>query len=168
MSRRNGVVPVVASGTATAVKLLVATLAFAGAYVGVGAANGGAPATGAGTRTVTLSARAVPVTTALVPRAGVVTVSQRSLAPCEKRLRARGVVRNPAPDQVVLYGWRLQRWSHVKKTWRTYLSSSSGFTGPAMTTEWRPDVVGNPGWYRVELTVRGGKPVRSERFRISC
>ncbi|MEU8383525.1 hypothetical protein [Streptosporangium sp. NPDC048865] len=66
MSPRSSVAPVVASGTASAVKLLVATLAFAGAYFGVEATYGApAPAPAVATaqapaRTVELSSRAMP------------------------------------------------------------------------------------------------------------
>jgi hypothetical protein len=26
----------------------------------------------------------------------------------------------------------------------------------------------NPGWYRVELTIEGTEPIKSDRFQVSC
>ncbi|MER5644528.1 hypothetical protein [Streptosporangium sp. NPDC002524] len=68
MSPRSSVAPVMASGTASAVKLLVATLAFAGAYLGVEATYGTPAQVPAGAaaqepvRTVELSSRSMPAT----------------------------------------------------------------------------------------------------------
>ncbi|WP_436759064.1 hypothetical protein [Streptosporangium sp. V21-05] len=68
MSPRSSVAPMMASGTASAVKLLVATLAFAGAYLGVEATYGtparipAGAAAQAPVRTVELSSRSMPAT----------------------------------------------------------------------------------------------------------
>ncbi|MBG0832537.1 hypothetical protein HS041_33070 [Planomonospora sp. ID67723] len=175
MSLRSSVTPVVASGTASAVKLLVAALAFTGAYVGVEAsqnASGQARASAVAdsqVQTVTLSAEAMPVTTAKTPESGVITVSAvASPRPCEKPYRAQSVIDNADPDGTVSYGWRLERWSPAAKKWRTYLTSHSGFTGGAQSVEWQPRIVNNPGWYRVKLSVSGGDVLNSEKFQVSC
>ncbi|MFF3440195.1 hypothetical protein [Streptosporangium sp. NPDC002721] len=116
MSPRSSVAPVVASGTASAVKLLIATLAFAGAYLGVEATYGTpAPApTGAAAqaqapvRTVELSSRSmqateqVPAATERVP-----AVAERASAVTERvsasgRLPASG--KAPASDEVTASG----------------------------------------------------------------
>ncbi|MBB5962348.1 hypothetical protein [Planomonospora venezuelensis] len=175
MSPRSSVTPVVASGTASAVKLLVATLAFTGAYVGVEAsqnASGQARASVVAdgpVQTVVLSAEEMPVTTAKTPKSGVITVSAvASAQSCEKPYRAQSVVDNADPEDTVSYGWRLERWSPAAKKWRTYLTSDSGFTGASRTVEWRPRIVNNPGWYRVKLSVSGGDVLNSEKFQVSC
>ncbi len=208
MSLRGRVTPVVASGTANVVKLLVATLAFTGAYVGVEASrtpavparasvSAGTAATGAtsagaanGTpvETVVLSSKAMPDSmphsapdsTTRVPAAGTVAVSPATDSGtvsvsqaadsevCDRPYRVRSVIDNPHPERTVSYGWRLQRWSEGSRTWRTYLSNNSGFTGRGQTVEWQPHVVGNPGWYRATLSVSDGTSLKSERFRISC
>ena len=62
----------------------------------------------------------------------------------------------------------MQRWSVTADAWKTYLTANSGFTGDHRTAEWETRVVANPGWYRVELTTRGGEPIRSERFQVAC
>ncbi|MFB9675790.1 hypothetical protein [Streptosporangium vulgare] len=68
MSPRSSVAPVMASGTASVVKLLIATLAFAGAYLGVEATYGTPARTPADAaaqapvRTVELSSRSMPAT----------------------------------------------------------------------------------------------------------
>jgi hypothetical protein len=193
MSPRSSVAPVVASGTASAVKLLIATLAFAGAYLGVDATHGTraqVPA-GAPVRTVELSSRSMPATeqvpapveqvlatgripaTGEVPAgkvmAGTVTVGAiDALGPCDRPYQARSVVGNDDPRDTVSYGWHLERWSPGLRRWQTYLGTWSGFTGESQTVEWQPRVVNNPGWYRVVLSVSGDAPLRSERFLVSC
>ncbi|MGJ6960436.1 hypothetical protein ACSDR0_00885 [Streptosporangium sp. G11] len=193
MSPRSSVAPVVASGTASAVKLLIATLAFAGAYLGVDATYGiqaQVPA-GASVRTVELSSRSMPSTaqvpapadqvlaTGRVPATGVpaagkvtagtVTVSAvDALGPCDRPYQAQSVVGNDDPRDTVSYGWHLERWSPGLRRWQTYLGTWSGFTGESQTVEWQPRVVNNPGWYRVVLSVSGDTPLRSEKFLVSC
>ncbi|WP_329084615.1 hypothetical protein [Streptosporangium sp. NBC_01469] len=171
MSPRSSVAPVVASGTVSAVKLLIATLAFAGAYLGVEATYG-IPAQPAGAaaqaRTVELSSRSMPAT-AQVPAPGTVTVSAvDALGPCDRPYQARSLVENNDPRATVSYGWRLERWSPGTRRWQTYLGIGSGFSGESQTVEWQPRVVNNPGWYRVVLSVSGDAPLRSERFLVSC
>ncbi|MEV7008073.1 hypothetical protein [Streptosporangium sp. NPDC051022] len=201
MSPRGSVAPVVASGTASVVKLLVATLAFTGAYVGVEASRTASAGAGAEApaQTVTLSSKAVPDSTAQdtslqkavfqntaaqdtvaqdtvaqdgaarVPAVGTVTVSPVTESePCDKPYRFQSVIDNPHPERAVSYGWRLQRWSEGSRSWRTYLSGNSGFTGRRQTVEWQPHVVDNPGWYRATLSVSGAPSLRSEKFRVSC
>jgi hypothetical protein len=152
---------VLASGTANAAKLFVAALTFTSAY----ASSAPEPS-----RTVTLAAQEVPVTEQLPAQAGKVTVNvvADGAADCAKSFVARSVAANPTPDQGVQYGWRLVRWSPAAKDWRTYLVEHDGFAGAAKTVEWRPRISGNPGWYRVELTVEGVKTVKSDRFQVSC
>ncbi|MEV1179117.1 hypothetical protein [Nonomuraea sp. NPDC049784] len=72
---------VLASGAKSAAKLLVAALAFTGAYAGFATAPDGAGATPEHVMTVTLSAREAPYTEQLEPR---VTVN-RSRAPKPSR-----------------------------------------------------------------------------------
>ncbi|MEU0517229.1 hypothetical protein [Streptosporangium sp. NPDC006007] len=196
MSPRSSVVPIVASGTASVVKLLVATLAFTGAYMGVEASQGASagaragitadtPATagttagmaedtvappwtaaGAPERTVVLSYASAEISTVA---AGTVTVIPLPAPePCDRPYRVQSVVDNPHPDGVVSYDWRLQRWSRDTRAWRTYLSGNSGFTGGSQVVEWRPHVVGNPGWYRVTLSISGAPALRSAKFLVSC
>jgi hypothetical protein len=81
MTPRSSVVPVVASGTATAVKLLVASLAFAGAYVGVEASTGGRPG------------QAQP--RAEAPSAGAATVAEGAVAAGGEETAARTGDRTP-------------------------------------------------------------------------
>ncbi|MBF8185929.1 hypothetical protein ITP53_09255 [Nonomuraea sp. K274] len=164
---------VLTSGTANAARLFVAALAFTSAYVGFSAYNNAGSAAAEPPRTVTLAARDLPITEQItepitVPaKAGEVFVSLvTGGADCLKTYVARGVVVNAG--QSVAYGWKLTRWSPATKTWRTYLVEYDGFAGDAKTVEWRPQVTGNPGWYRVELTAEGAKTVRSERFQVSC
>ncbi|GGS79041.1 hypothetical protein GCM10010156_42260 [Planobispora rosea] len=156
-------------------KLLVATLAFTGAYVGVEAsrdASGEAranAAAGAPVQTVTLSAESVPVTTGTVPAAGTVTVGAiTDTQGCAKPYRVQSVIENADPEKTVSYGWRLERWSVSGKSWRVYMASGSGFTGRSRTVEWEPRIVNNPGWYRVKLSVDGGDVLLSEKFQVSC
>ncbi|RCG27363.1 hypothetical protein DQ384_27090 [Sphaerisporangium album] len=173
--------PAMASGTATVFKLIVASLALTGAYFGaVAAQNGGRPGTAAGeapVRTVVLSSRAMPVQDAHVPEPGTVSVGLSGTGDdCRSVYHAQSVIDpGPAGDPVV-YDWRLARWSPSTRTWKTYLfSGPAGFMGARRTVEWYPHVVGNPGWYRVELSVRDGVEdgaalarVVSERFRVGC
>lgn len=176
MSPRSSVAPVVASGTASVVKLLVATLAFTGAYLGVEVshsasvpARAGVSAQSAPVRTVSLSSKSAPLVTAEAPAAGAITVDTLAgLRPCEKSYLIQGMVDNPHPESVVSYGWRLQRWSAATRNWRTYLTRNAGFAGPSQTARWRPSVIDNPGWYRAELSVSGGARLRSEKFLVSC
>ncbi|MEU4535257.1 hypothetical protein AB0G15_10355 [Streptosporangium sp. NPDC023825] len=193
MSPRSSVAPMVASGTASAVKLLVATLAFAGAYLGVEATHGtqaripAGAAAQAPVRTVELSSRSMPVTeqvpaatervsaTSEVPAAGAVTApgtvtvsALDALGPCDRPYQVRSVVHNDEPRAAVSYGWRLERWSPGTRRWQTYLGTGSGFGGESQTVEWQPRIVNNPGWYRVVLSVSGDAPLRSERFLVSC
>lgn len=234
MSPRSSVVPIVASGTASVVKLLVATLAFTGAYMGVEASQGASAgaragitadtgttadttagmagdtvatpwtAAGAPERTVVLSYASAEISTvaadpaadstaeagtapqagtgeagtvaagaaigaARAPAVGTVTVSPLPAPePCDRPYRVQSVIDNPHPDGVVSYDWRLQRWSRDTRTWRTYLSGNSGFTGRSQVVEWQPHVVGNPGWYRVTLSISGAPALRSAKFLVSC
>ncbi|MEV0757621.1 hypothetical protein [Streptosporangium sp. NPDC050280] len=187
MSPRSSVAPVVASGVASALKLLVATLAFAGAYLGVEAAYGtpaqvtaGAPAQAqAPVRTVELSSRSMPATervpatvervSATIMTPGTVTVGAiDALGPCDRPYQAQSLVESDDPRATVSYGWRLERWSPGVRRWQAYLGTGSGFTGESQVVEWQPRVVNNPGWYRVVLSVSGEAPLRSERFLVSC
>ncbi|MER6175241.1 hypothetical protein [Streptosporangium sp. NPDC001681] len=181
MGSRSSVAPVVASGTASVAKLLVATLAFTGAYLGVETAYGTGARTPAGTestagtatrapaRTVVLSSQSVPATTEQAPVAGEVTVSELdAFGPCDRPYRVQGVVGNDDPRAAVSYGWRLERWSSKTHRWYAYLGTGSGFTGEAQTVEWQPRIVNNPGWYRAVLSVSGDAPLRSEKFRVTC
>jgi hypothetical protein len=171
MSTKSAVV--LATGTANAAKLFVAALAFTSAYVGFSAYDSAGSAAEP-VQTVTLSARELPITTSAQEgapaKAGKVTVSELADgAPgCAKTYAARSLVDNPKPGQTVLYGWKLSRWSASAKSWRTYLVDYSGFAGDGRNVEWRPEIVANPGWYRVELAVEGTKTVTSERFQVSC
>ncbi|MEV6033713.1 hypothetical protein AB0L65_21335 [Nonomuraea sp. NPDC052116] len=159
---------VLASGTTNAAKLIVAALAFTSAYIGFSAysAADGAPAA---VTTITLSAREVPVAEELAPAAqpGQVTLGDLAGA-CSGPLVARSVLVSPEPGRSVHYGWKLARWSPSTKSWRTYLVDYDGFVGAAQTVEWRPELSGDPGWYRVELSAKGVKTVTSDRFQVSC
>ncbi|GAA2876469.1 hypothetical protein GCM10010517_37650 [Streptosporangium fragile] len=190
MSPRSSVAPVVASGTASVVKLLVATLAFTGAYLGVESTRGDStqagrgPAAQAPVRTVILSSESMPATTEeaaaaatapepparRAPAKGVVTVSKLTASgSCTRPYRIRSVVGGDDPKAAVSYDWRLERWSPASRDWRIYLTASSGFTGGRQTVEWQPRVVNNPGWYRAVLSVSGKRtPLRSEKFLVSC
>ncbi|MFB9201059.1 hypothetical protein ACFFV7_07640 [Nonomuraea spiralis] len=171
MSSRSAVV--LAGGTANAVKLFVAALAFTSAYVGFSAYNNAGPAAEPA-RTVTLSAREVPITApageSAPAKAGEIALSaQNDGAPgCGRSFLARSLLVNPRPGETVLYRWRLSRWSPAAKAWRTYLMDHSGFAGAGQNVEWQPQVSGNPGWYRVELVTGSGATVTSERFQVSC
>ncbi|GAA2848632.1 hypothetical protein [Nonomuraea rubra] len=162
---------VLTSGTANAAKLFVAALAFTSAYVGFSAYSN-ASSTPQPATPVTLSARELPVTAPAeeLATAGKVTVSVLTDGGpgCAKSYVARSLVVNPGPDAAVSYRWRLARWSPSAREWRTYLADHDGFAAPERTVEWRPRVSGNPGWYRVELTVEGADPIASDRFQASC
>ncbi|MBG0815633.1 hypothetical protein [Planomonospora sp. ID82291] len=172
MSPRSSVVPVVASGTATVLRLLAATLVFAALYAGAETLGGSGRAEAAGperTRTVTLSAQAGGSAEERAPEPGTVAVDEiPSGGRCDRTYRARGAVGNPDPQDTVSYGWRLERWSPATRTWRTYLTEGAGFTGASRTAEWEPRIVGNPGLYRVRLSIDGGATLRSEKFMVSC
>lgn len=167
-----GLVPVMATGTATAFKLLIATLAAVGAYLGVAAHGTTAqkPSEHAPVRTVILSAQSLPIEARRVPQAGMVTVgAAHAGASCERSYRAQSVIDPGGPGDPVVYNWRLLRWSPAARKWRTYLfSGSAGFMGAQRTVEWHPRVDDNPGWYRVELVVSGKGVIVSEKFQISC
>ncbi|TDC09949.1 hypothetical protein E1267_05840 [Nonomuraea longispora] len=163
-----------ASGTANTAKLFVAALAFTSAYVGFSAYHSANSATQPVT-TITLSARETPISaparrTSPAAREGEVSVDAvpDGGAGCAGSYVARSVVVNPDPDQAVSYAWRLTRWSPAIRTWRTYLVDHDGSAAARRTVEWRPQMSGNPGWYRVELAVKGAATVRSERFEVSC
>jgi hypothetical protein len=170
-----GLVPIMASGTAAALKLLIATLAVAGAYFGVATPGSTGQEAGAGTtgtpvRTVVLSAQSVPIKARQIPEAGMVTVGAADVgASCERTYHAESVI-DPGPSgDPVMYEWRLRRWSPSSHAWKTYLfSGTAGFMGAQRTVEWHPRVMDNPGWYRVELTVSGKGVVVGEKFQISC
>ncbi|MEU8268691.1 hypothetical protein AB0B89_16160 [Sphaerisporangium sp. NPDC049002] len=166
-------VPIMAGGTATVFKLLVATLAVCGAYFGVSQGTTGpehAAESGTHVRTVVLSAQSLPIEARRVPEAGMVTVGAGDAgASCERTYHAQSVI-DPGPSgDPVDYDWRLLRWSSRAHAWKTYLySETAGFMGAQRTVEWHPRVVNNPGWYRVELTVSGKGVIVSEKFQISC
>lgn len=159
---------VLTSGSANAAKLFVAALAFTSAYVGFSAhsAAGGPPAA---VKTITLSAREVPVAEELAPAAqpGKVTLEGPAGA-CSGPLVARSVLVSPEPGRSVHYGWKLARWSPATKSWRTYLVDYDGFVGAEETVEWELGLSGDPGWYRVELSAKGVRTVTSDRFQVSC
>lgn len=166
---------VLASGTANAARLFVAALAFTSAYVGFSAYSNASSATEpAATEpaatAVTLSAREAPVTEELtIPvRPGEISLSALTGAGCAKSYVARSLVVNPDSAQGVQYRWRLARWSPAAKAWRTYVTEYDGFAGAARTVEWRPQISGNPGWYRVEVAAEGAETVKSDRFQVSC
>ncbi|GII84375.1 hypothetical protein Ssi03_23650 [Sphaerisporangium siamense] len=179
-----GLVPVVMSGTATVFKLIVASLAVAGAYFGaaavgpaVGTAKGTAEGTAAGrpaVKTVTLSSRAMPAEDTRLPRPGVVTAALAGAGPsCHRVYHVQSVI--DAAGEPIVYEWRLARWSPSARAWRTYLvSATAGFMGGQRTVEWYPRVVGNPGRYRAELSIRSGadagprRTVTGEGFQVSC
>ncbi|GAA0391946.1 hypothetical protein Acor_17900 [Acrocarpospora corrugata] len=157
--------PVLAGGTGTAAKLFLATLAAIGAYVGVGIAHV-APAEPV--RTITLSARSLPVEEALpAPAAGLVSVAALAGDPgCDNSYQVQTLV--PAAPDGVMYDWTLQRWSDNQRAWQNYLVTSGGFAdGDARTVRWNPRVVANPGTYRAVLAV-DGETYRSQKFQVSC
>ncbi|MFG1614455.1 hypothetical protein [Nonomuraea wenchangensis] len=162
-----------AGGTANAARLFVAALAFTSAYVGL-SAYGNARSAAAPVRTVTLSAREMPIARPLVAatptsaRAGAVTVTADGAAGCAPSYVARSLLTEAAPGQGALYRWRLSRWSPATGTWRTFLTEHGGFAAGERAVEWRPRISGNPGWYRVEVLAEGAAPARSDRFLVSC
>ncbi|MEV6985510.1 hypothetical protein AB0M95_30205 [Sphaerisporangium sp. NPDC051017] len=181
LTRAGGLVPAMASGAATVFKLIVASLALTGAYFGAVAAQGdGRPGVAAGeapVRTVVLSSRAMPVQDAHVPKPAIVSVGLSETGEgCRRVYHVQSVIDPGSAGDPVVYDWRLARWSPSTRTWKTYLfSGTAGFMGARRTVEWYPHVVGNPGWYRVELAVRDGvedgaplSKVVGERFRIAC
>ncbi|MEU4829532.1 hypothetical protein [Streptosporangium sp. NPDC023615] len=237
MRPRGSVVPVLAGGVGGVVKLLVATLAFAGVYLGVwGTPGAQAPvrvsadetvqgpvrlvvlssrsapvgpggavkardtgsraartrhartrpartqdtrtrhagtqatkARTAGTRTVRDGTAAGPATVGRAPATGEIAVGEGgALGPCDSPYLARAVIGNDDPRATVSYAWRLERWSSATHRWHTYLNAGGGFTGEGQAVEWRPRIVGNPGRYRVVLSVQGESPLRSERFLVTC
>ncbi|TYB67726.1 hypothetical protein FXF51_13170 [Nonomuraea sp. PA05] len=162
---------VLTSGTANAARLFVAALAFTSAYVGFSAYSNASSATEPAAQVI-LSARELPVTAPAeeIATAGKVTVAVLTDGGpgCTKSYVARSRVVSPDPSGAAFYSWRLLRWSPSAKVWRTYLAEHDGFAAPERTVEWRPQVTGNPGWYRVELEVEGAETVRSDRFQASC
>ncbi|WP_405140814.1 hypothetical protein OG589_28120 [Sphaerisporangium sp. NBC_01403] len=168
-----GLVPIMASGTATVFKLLVATLAVCGAYFGVAHGATGPEHTAADgpyVKTVVLSAQSLPIEARHIPEAGMVTVGAAAAGDsCERTYHAQSVIDPGASGDPVDYDWRLVRWSPRAHAWKPYLySETAGFMGAQRTVEWHPRVVDNPGWYRVELAVSGKGVVVSEKFQISC
>ncbi|WP_344878019.1 hypothetical protein [Nonomuraea antimicrobica] len=160
---------VLTSGTANAAKLLVAALAFTGAYAGF-TAYGNATSTARPATSITLSAQELPVKAPVQQLAAPATAGRLTLSVmtgggpgCAKTYAARTLITDPG-----FYRWRLVRWSPADKSWRTYLSDHDGFGTGGRAAEWRPRISGNPGWYRVELTADGGRTVRSDRFQVSC
>ncbi|WP_223190022.1 hypothetical protein, partial [Nonomuraea terrae] len=101
-------------------------------------------------------------------KAGEIIVSVVAGDGCARSYAAHSLLVNPEPGQSLRYGWRLARWSPATETWRTYLRGHDGFVGAERTAEWRAEITGNAGWYRVELTAGRGKAVTSERFQVSC
>lgn len=85
---------------------------------------------------------------------------------CRRAYRAQALV--PAADGVAVYHWRLQRWSETSRTWRPYLSAPAGFTDTTRPVRWRPPIVANPGWYRVEIRIQPGGTYLSEGFEVTC
>ncbi|MCK2212492.1 hypothetical protein MF672_001560 [Actinomadura sp. ATCC 31491] len=84
---------VLASGTANAAKLFVAALAFTSAYVGLSAYDSAGPAAAAPTRTVTLSAREVPISR---PLAQPAAHAARAAAPAQAGVSAQAGVTTQA------------------------------------------------------------------------
>jgi len=183
MRMRNNLMPAAASCGATVAKLLVATLAFTAAYVGVdaaypiGGAAGAGPVADAGggaaapVHLTPATARPLAVTDEARPKPGTVAVTAApgARAPgsvCRRTYHARGLV--VATGGFAVYHWRLLRWSPAVKRWRPYLAAPAGFTGDTRTVHWRPQIVANPGWYRVELKVQPGGTYTSPGFRVTC
>jgi hypothetical protein len=48
------------------------------------------------------------------------------------------------------------------------MSASAGFADTTRPVRWRPQIVANPGWYRVEIKVQPGGTYRSEGFEVTC
>ncbi|MGW4640503.1 hypothetical protein ACWEN6_18355 [Sphaerisporangium sp. NPDC004334] len=168
--------PIMASGVASVFKLLIATLAFCGAYFGVAATGGpavparaGETAAGEQVRTVTLSAQAMPVEMGRAPRPGLVTVGAAEPgAPCPRAYHAQSFLAGGA-GRAAAYEWSLRRWNPGRHAWKTVEVSGAGrVLGGPRTVEWRPRVAGAPGWYRVELAATGGRTIAGERFKVTC
>ncbi|SDM68856.1 hypothetical protein [Nonomuraea jiangxiensis] len=164
---------VLATGSANAAKLFVAALAFTSAYVGFSAYSNATAGTQARpAHQIVLSARELPVIEKIAAPVKVGEVTLSALAGgsghCAKEYVARGRTTRSDPAQFVTYGWKLTRWSQATKTWRTYLADYDGFSGGTDTAEWRLHVSGDPGWYRVELSVAGAEAIKSDRFQVSC
>ncbi|GGK76477.1 hypothetical protein Sme01_20880 [Sphaerisporangium melleum] len=172
--------PIVASGVASAVKLLVATLALCGAYFGAAAGGSAVPAAAgdpaaaipAGrVRTVILSAQAMPAETGREPRAGVVTVGLRAAGTgCRRTYHAESVLDPGRTGSPVVYGWRLSRWSPAAHAWKTQRSTPEAVlpAGVRSVVEWHPRITGHPGRYRVELLVSGRGAITGAKFTVAC
>lgn len=163
---------VLATGTAHTAKLFVTALIFTGAYVGFSAYD---TASSAPTQTLTLAAQTAQVSTPAptavtsAPAApGVVAVSTRSSGQCRTTLTARTVVTGSGSGSSVLYGWRLLRWSPTSQKWHVHLADHAGFSGAKRTLTWDARVADNPGWYRIDLTVKGSSTITSDRFQVTC
>jgi hypothetical protein len=158
-------IQILGTGTATALRLMIATVVVAGAYVGATKAADARAETKSesSAHLVTLSARSVPVETSQVPQYGTVTVSRMAGATaCDQTYRAQSYV---AADSS--YDWRLQRWNSGTGAWQSYLAGTGGFAGHARAIRWSPHVVDNPGWYRVRLEI-SGTTYTSDKFQVSC
>lgn len=195
MSPRSSVMPIVAGGAVNMAKLLVATMAVAGAYVGAQASQtepGGvpaisftAPAAPAGRTGSGVTASEASTTGAFADRPtqvmnltaradetdaaltpGMVAVTvMPGGAGCERAYRVRTVIGSRGSG--VSYGWRVMRWNSTTSEWQPYFASRSGFTGGPRVVEWRPRIAGNPGRYRVRLDV-GSRSYESAPFQITC
>jgi hypothetical protein len=177
---------------ATTTKLIVAATAAVGAYAGLSAYVTAEPARSI-TRPVAAQARTAPAAAPAAVAVGVAApgavaagvaapgaVAAGAAAPgkvsvtrvpgraaCDPAYVARSVL-DPKPGSTLLYRWRLARWNPAERRWTSYLTEHAGFGGVRRTVEWDARIPDNPGWYRVELTVKGGETIRSARFRASC
>lgn len=180
MGKHERLVPAAATGAAgpsrrtlgrAAFRPLAAILALAAAYIAAGVAH---PAEGAPGASGRAAAHARPPAAAggpVRPKPGTVAVTAApgARAPgsvCRRTYHARGLV--VATGGFAVYHWRLLRWSPAVKRWRPYLAARPAFTGDTRTVHWRPQIVANPGWYRVELRVRPGGTAYSKGFRVTC
>jgi len=150
---------------------LAAALALTAAYLGAGTAHPAGPAAAVprGAAPGQAAAKAAPVPARPKPGTVAVTAVPRPRAAdplCRRTYHARGLV--TATGGVAVYHWRLLRWSPAAKRWRTYLAAPPAFTVNTRTVRWRPQIVANPGWYRVELRVRPGGTAYSKGFRVTC
>ncbi|NUT38527.1 MAG: hypothetical protein HOV86_00955 [Thermoactinospora sp.] len=163
---------VLATGTAHTAKLFVTALVFTGAYVGFSAYD---TANSAPTQTLSLASQtaevatpvATPVTSA-TSAPGSIAVSVLRSGGCRSDLTASSVAVNADASSTLLYGWRLMRWSPTAKKWHAHLAEHAGFSGAQRTVTWETRVVDNPGWYRIDLAVKGGTTVKSDRFQVTC
>jgi hypothetical protein len=161
---------ILAGGSASAAKFLVAALTFTAAYVGL-SAYGTADSAPAPAAHLSADERPIIAPAAQEPAvaAGRIGISTRATGPsCLKTFVARSLIVNPAPRETVSYNWRLSRWNPGTNTWHTYLVDYSGFAGAEHSADWAYTISANPGWYRVELKAEGRKTVRSDRFQVSC